>query len=47
MEIKEKTDYSYSRALLVVYFQLQLQACLRRRIYIALSQSDPLQELEM
>ena len=29
---KRKTDYSYSRALLGNYFQLQLQACLRRRI---------------
>ena len=39
---KRKTDYSYSRALLENYFQLQLQACLRRRINIALHYSRTL-----
>ena len=39
---KRKTDYSYSRALLGNYFQLQLQACLRRRINIALHYSRTL-----
>ena len=36
---ERKTDYSYSRARLGNYFQLQLQACLRRRINIALHYS--------
>ena len=39
---KRKTDYSYSRALLGNYFQLQLQAYLRRRINIALHYSRTL-----
>ena len=39
---KRKTDYSYNRALLGNYFQLQLLACLRRRINIALHYSRTL-----
>ena len=46
---KRKTDYSYSRGPSGdLFFQLQLQACPRRRINIALQlQSGPSQELEM